>query len=90
MKIALVLNNENSGWIIEKIAFRLRDALVTLGHTVIVSKNKCADVDVNHFMSYNFVEHFDGISTAMVTHIDDVLKLQHLKNLVDKYEINST
>ena len=89
MKIALVLNNENSGWIIEKIAFRLRDALATMGHTVIISKNKCTDVDVNHFMSYNFVEHSDGISTAMVTHIDDVLKLQHLKNLVDKYEINS-
>jgi hypothetical protein len=89
MKIALVLNSENSGWIIEKIAFRLRDALSTLGHTVTISKNKCADVDVNHFMSYNFVEQSNGISTAMVTHIDDVLKLQHLKNLISKYEINS-
>jgi hypothetical protein len=89
MKIALVLNNENSGWIIEKIAFRLRDALDILGHTVIISKNKCADVDVNHFMSYNFVEQSRGISTAMVTHIDDVLKLQHLKNLISKHKIDS-
>lgn len=89
MKIALVLNNENSGWIIEKIAFRLRDALSTLGHTVIIAKNKCTDVDVNHFMSYNFVEQSNEISTAMVTHIDDVLKLQHLKSLISKYEINS-
>lgn len=89
MKIALVLNSENSGWILEKIAFRLRDTLRSLGHTVIISKNKCADVDVNHFLSYNFVEKSNGISTAMVTHIDDVLKLQHLKNLVNNYEINS-
>jgi hypothetical protein len=89
MKIALVLNSENSGWIIEKITFRLRDELNTLGHTVVISNSKCADADVNHFMSYNFVEPSAGISTAMVTHIDDVLKLQHLKKLISGYEVNS-
>jgi hypothetical protein len=89
MKIALVLNDENSGWIIEKIAFRLKDELSALGHNVEISNSKLTGFDVNHFMSYNFVEPSEGISTAMVTHIDDVLKLKHLKKLISKYEINS-
>ena len=56
MNIALVLNNENTGWIIEKIAFRLRDELKVLGHSVVISNSKRTDVDVNHFMSYsNFI-----------------------------------
>jgi hypothetical protein len=83
MKIALVLNDENSGWIIEKIAFRLRDELISLGHNVEISNSKLTGFDVNHFMSYNFVESSQGISTAMVTHIDDVLKLKHLKKLIN-------
>lgn len=89
MKIALVLNPENSGWIIEKFALRLESSLTHLGHEVQITQKPVNDVDVNHFMSYNFVSKVQTVSTVMVTHIDDALKMKHLRKLIEKYNICS-
>ena len=84
MIINLVLSPENKGWIIEKFGNRLSENLKKSGHEVFLGDEILPHVDVTHFLSYNFVEQSYGYRTAMVTHIDDVLKIRHLKNLLEK------
>ena len=89
LKINLILNDLNKGWIIQKFALRLEENLVKLGHEVKISNAPDRDAQINHFMSYNFVVESYNITTAMITHIDDIFKVNHIKSLADKNDIHS-
>jgi len=89
MRINLILSDLNQGWIIQKFAERMQTNLKKLGHTVSIQSVPSNDSDVNHFMSYNFVIPSPGVTTAMVTHIDDIFKISHLKKIQADYHLNS-
>lgn len=77
MKVVLVLHDFCRGWIIEKMALKLCEALVELGIDATVSAEPSTDVAVNHFMIFHYV---DGpprgvLNTMAVTHVDDMLKV---------------
>jgi len=88
MIINLVLHPENRGWIIEKFGMRLAENLTASGHNVTLGEAIIPNVDVTHFLSYNFVEQSHGFRTAMVTHIDDILKINHLKQILERGTID--
>lgn len=78
----LVLSRENMGWVIEKMALQLEVELAKLGCDVDIADSPSDTATVNHFMSYNFVEASTSQSTAMITHLDDLLKLKHVVRLL--------
>jgi hypothetical protein len=89
LKINLILNDLNQGWIIQKFAERMQASLIKLDHNVSIQRVPSNDCDVNHFMSYNFVIPASGVTTAMVTHIDDIFKISHLKKIQKENLLNS-
>ena len=89
MRINLILNDLNKGWIIEKFALRLEENLAALGHEAKISSIPDRDSQVNHFMSYNFIVESYNITTAMITHIDDIFKVNHIKSLSNNNDFNS-
>jgi hypothetical protein len=82
IKVTLVLYAR--GWIIEKMASKLCEALRQLGVDAAVSPQPSAESQINHFMIYHAVEAKPGtINTMAVTHVDDIMKVdmvrKHLK-----------
>jgi hypothetical protein len=67
----------------------LFESLQKFGHEVTLQGAPSQDADVNHFMSYNFVVPASGVTTAFVTHIDDVFKMSHLRKIQVQCQINS-
>ena len=89
MKINFVLNSQNANWILEKFAHRTTTELIKLGHDARINPEPIQNFDINHYLSYNFVLNPPPNSTVLVTHIDDRLKLQYLKNLSKNQNIAS-
>lgn len=83
MRIGLVLAPQNSAWVIGKMAHRLCDALVQLGHEARVSADPDPHADVNHWMSFAFADGCDEtLNTMFVTHADDPFKVRLIRDLV--------
>jgi hypothetical protein len=83
MRINLVNYEEgqNKG-ILSKFAYKMKDALIELGHEAVVSKTPDPKADVNHhinYLPYKFENSPDTINTLMVTHIWDGYKLDAVK-----------
>lgn len=82
MRINLVLPVQSRGWIIEKITNRLRDGIRDIGHTCEVSGDTVSECDVNHAMVFHYTEVRTGtLNTMFVTHVDDQLKMNRVKQL---------
>lgn len=80
MNIRIVCYEDLDTWIIGKIAKRLNEALVRLGHSASVGKGPDATADVNHHMTaFNYPGCSDGLHTLMVTHVDNAVKLRKLQ-----------
>jgi hypothetical protein len=80
MKIRIVSYEDLDAWICGKIAKRLTDALVALGHECAVGKTPDLSAEINHHVIYlNYPGHTTGVHTLMITHIDDISKLHKLK-----------
>jgi hypothetical protein len=80
MRVILVLPDVSRGWIIEKMAVKLCEALNAAGAEAEVCGQGRADADVNHFMMFHIVEPVAGpINTSGVTHVDDMLKVDMIK-----------
>jgi hypothetical protein len=85
LSVNLVLHDFCRGWIIEKMAFRLRDALRELGTDAMISSQPCAESMINHFMIFHYVEAQPGtINTMAVTHVDDALKIDMVREHLAK------
>jgi hypothetical protein len=80
MRIRIVLAQQNSGWVIGKMAYRLCDALRQLGCDVDVAAQPDERADINHWMSFAFA---DGcarsMNTMFVTHADDPFKVNLIR-----------
>ena len=87
MKINVILDRRNSGWILEKFARNLHANLNELGHFAIISERPNANFDINHFMSYAFAQGTVQSKTSFfITHIDDSYKLYEVKKKCLKYD----
>src|SRR5262249_52268896 len=79
LSVNLVLHDFCRGWIIEKMAYHLCDALLGLGVDATVSPHSTESM-INHFMIFHYVEPRHGtINTMAVTHVDDVLKVDMVR-----------
>jgi hypothetical protein len=76
MRIRIVLAPQNAGWVIGKMAHRLRDGLIELGCDADVAADADPSADVNHWMSFAFADGCVGTQNTMfVTHADDPFKV---------------
>lgn len=79
MKVRIVLNPINAGWIIGKMGKRLCHSLNALGVVTDISDKPDPEADVNHWMSYAFADGCHGsINTMMITHVDDYYKVKQI------------
>ncbi len=85
MKVRIVCYEDTSGWILGKFALRLRDELTVLGHQVDIAKKPDSSADINHhIIYYDYDGRVNGLDTVMITHIDNVEKLNKIK-----YQLNN-
>ncbi len=82
MKICIVANRDK-GWILSKIAERLRDELNRRpGVSCVINEAPQSDADINHYFIYEIYDHKQcgKVDTLFVTHIDDTRKLLMLRH----------
>lgn len=76
LKVRIVFAPQHSGWIIEKMARRLHQALLENGIESEVAPDPDPRADINHWMSFAFAQGCLGtINTMMITHVDDPYKV---------------
>jgi hypothetical protein len=81
MNINIVNYEVSNPWILSKIALKLKESLQILGHNVTISSNVEISADINHHITFHsYKERIDGIDTVMITHIDNIVKLNKIKN----------
>ena len=85
MKIHLVIRDD-WGWVLRKIAIRLRDGLEELGNTVTIGNTRSHSAEINHFLFNTFVpnERIHG-STLFITHIDSISKANAIATILMNY-----
>lgn len=84
MRVHVVLSPQNASWVIGKIAHRLVGELARMGIAATLSEVPDDGADINHWMSYAFIERHAGrISTVFVTHIDDPYKARQLRDVLE-------
>src|SRR5205809_215009 len=84
MKIRIVLSVQNASWIIGKIANQLAENVRRAGADVSIADDADDGADINHWMSYAFVERrAGGASTMFITHIDDPYKSAQVGSLLE-------
>lgn len=86
LKVALILQSYNKSWIIEKIACRLQEHLKGFGFEAEISDLPLQNVDVNHHMSWAFANMASKVpSTMFITHLDNIYKIQQVKNELKRH-----
>lgn len=81
MKVRIVSYEDVNAWILGKFARKLNDELKKLGIDSDISKSPDDSADINHHIIYINYEELKsvGVDTIMITHIDDIRKLNQLK-----------
>src|SRR5665213_4343434 len=90
LQVRLVVESGHQNWILGKMAARLCDSLCKFNVKSEIAENPSADVDVNHWMYFGYAwSHFFQEprrkltkSTALVTHIDDLVKVKMLREVL--------
>jgi hypothetical protein len=85
MKVDIIVDESNKGWIIEKMANRLNENLLLLGIDSSVTDKPSIQPDVIHWMHYLNVPtdlKISAINTMLVTHVDEIDKLERLGFLI--------
>lgn len=62
----------------------MKSELIRSGFNAEISNNCNQSADINHFLSYVFADPCGGKTSILITHIDDVYKLNHIKSLQKK------
>ncbi len=82
MKVHIVCYEDVDAWILGKFALKMKENLIKLGIDAEISKQVDKSADINHHIIYGG---YDGkpssLDTFMITHIDDISKLNHLKKI---------
>jgi hypothetical protein len=87
MKVRIVCYEDVNAWILGKFALKLEENLKELGVDVSIAMQTDEEADINHHIIYaNFNGKRSNIDTLMITHIDDVWKLNLLKNNIGNYQ----
>ncbi len=85
MHVNIILNPNHGSWIIEKMAQRVVDYAPELGFSAAISNAPDEQADINHWMSYAFVDSATkSPSTVFITHIDDAFKLAYVKKALQQ------
>ena len=72
MKINIILDPRNAGWILEKFAHRLHENILKYGYEATIGTTPDPTADINHFMSYAFAVPSQSSKTSFfITHIDE-------------------
>lgn len=81
MNCNIILHPNCRGWVIEKMALRLDEALRELGVRSAVTPAWSPTADINHFMIFHYVEDArPGRNTMLITHVDDALKYRMIRD----------
>ena len=81
MKVQIVCYEDVNGWILGKFALKLKENLVSLGISANISTTPDVNADINHhIIYYDYDGKLNSIDTLMITHIDNIEKLELLKN----------
>lgn len=72
---------EDSGWILQKFAIRMKDELYKQGYDCTIADTVDPTADINHHVSYGSCEPILPLNeTFMITHIDSYNKIERLKH----------
>jgi hypothetical protein len=85
LRARIIVGRLATGWILEKFARRLVEHLPAFGVEAEQGPEPSRDVDINHWVLYHEVtapKH--GLTTVLITHVDDPLKLSLLKRDLDR------
>jgi len=89
IRVQLIVDPGNAGWILEKIALRLEEMLISLGCEVEILSNPSGNSDVVFWIYFGHkgilagagAEYSTRLKSAFVTHVDDSAKLNKIKKL---------
>jgi len=88
MRVRIVCYEDPSTWILGKFAIKLEQHLKKMGIQVDISDRTDSDADINHHIIYNgFNNQKSSIDTLMITHIDNISKMNLLKKQLKVAEI---
>lgn len=80
MRVRIVSYENIHGWILGKFARKLHEELTLLGIEVDIASTPDPTADVNHHIIYlGFENYAGGVETLMITHVDDIRKLNLIK-----------
>lgn len=75
---------QDSGWILEKFALRMKEGLEKRGIRVEIGSNIDFAADINHHITFQLYEPIsDARDTLMITHVDSLNKLNQLKDQLE-------
>jgi len=85
MKINIICGEDLNRWIVGKFARKLNEELNKMGITSRISKDSCAEADVNHYILYDTFKNRQKskIDTLMITHLDTPGKYFHIKKQLE-------
>jgi hypothetical protein len=90
MKVRIVCYEDVLQWILGKFALNMQANLRKLEIEVDIAKLPDPHADINHhiiYADYQTKEKYAGVDTLMITHIDNISKLQGLKNQLQVAEM---
>jgi len=80
MKVRIVCYEDVNSWILGKFALKMEENLSKMGIPVDIAKVPDPTADINHhIIYYDYNCQKNSIDTLMITHIDDIEKLDLLK-----------
>jgi hypothetical protein len=84
MRVRIVSYEDINAWILGKFARKLNEELIKLGVDSDIAKTPDPTADINHHIIYIGYDQSKGNNkdTLMVTHIDDIRKLNQLKKQI--------
>lgn len=85
LRVHIVLSEDNSSWILEKMAQRLAQHSSSHGVLATIGSEPDSTVDLNHWMSYAFANVLHQTPTTItITHLDDPYKIRMVANLLSE------
>lgn len=81
MKVNIICKEDVNSWILGKFALRMQECMKELGIECTINKFPDDNADVNHnIVYYEFDGKHRNVDTVMITHIDEIEKLNFVKD----------
>lgn len=80
MKVNIICKEDVHSWILGKFALKMQECMKELGIECTISKTPDDGADINHnIVYYEFDGKHRNVDTVMITHIDEIEKLDFIK-----------